>query len=122
VFYARVVGSVWSTVKWPGLEGLKLLAVRPYALSDLLPAAGAAGGATAGAPGAPSCSDTVVVADVLDAGVGDDVIVAYGHAARVAIAGSLPVGQPPTTPIDAAVVAIVDRVNLDPAAAAGRSE
>jgi microcompartment protein CcmK/EutM len=115
VFYAKVVGSVWSTVKWPGMQGLKLLAVRPYALCDLAPQA------AAGAP-VPSSSDTVVVADVLDAGVGDDVIVAYGHAARVAVAGALPVGEPPTAPIDAAVVAIVDHVHLDPAAAAGRSE
>jgi microcompartment protein CcmK/EutM len=56
--------------------------------------------------------DLVVCADLLDAGPGDDVIVAFGHAARVAVSEKLPPGSKPMVPIDAAVVAVVDRVDL----------
>jgi ethanolamine utilization protein EutN len=103
VFLAKVIGSVWSSVKWPELEGMKMLLVRPYSLADL-----AGDAATAGAAPAPT-HEGVVCADVLGAGVGEDVIIAYGHAARVAISELLPDGGKPTVPIDAAVVAIVDR-------------
>jgi ethanolamine utilization protein EutN len=106
VFLGRVVGSVWSTVKWPEATGLKLLLVRPYCLADLLAAKGEAAGAQ-------PTDDLVVCADRLDAGPGDDVVVAFGHAARVAMAGALPAGQKPSVPIDAAVVAVVDKVELD---------
>ena len=107
MFLGRVVGSVWSTVKWPEAAGLKLLLVRPYCLADL---ASRANQATAGAQ---PTDDLVVCADRLDAGPGDDVIVAFGHAARVAMSDALPPGQKPNVPIDAAVVAVVDRVELD---------
>ncbi len=99
MFLGRVVGSVWATVKWPELSGLKLLLVRPYTFTDL-------GGA---APTLAPAHDGVVCADTLDAGVGDDVIIAYGHAARVAVEAELREGDPTRTPIDAAIVAIVDR-------------
>ena len=105
MFLGRVVGSVWSTVKWPEAVGLKLLLVRPYCLADL--------DAKAGAAGAQPTDDLVVCADRLDAGPGDDVLVAFGHAARVAMSGALPAGQKPSVPIDAAVVAVVDRVELN---------
>ena len=68
--------------------------------------------------------EAVVCVDLLDAGVGDDVIVAFGHAARVAAqpqqadVASTPAGQTPpatVTPIDAAIVAIVDGFGLSPA-------
>ena len=62
----------------------------------------------AGAAPAPT-HDGVVCADVLGAGVGEDVVIAYGHAARVAVSELLPDGAKPSVPIDAAVVAIVDR-------------
>src|SRR5437016_909289 len=99
MFLGRVTGSVWSTVKWPAAKGLKLLLVRPYRLEDL-PAT------VAGkpAPGTP-LDDLVVCADLLDAGPGDDVLVAFGHAARVAVAEALGPGQKPDAPVDAAVVA-----------------
>ena len=121
MFLGRVVGSVWSTVKWPEAVGLKLLLVRPYCLADLAPGgAGSGGGKSAGAgagtgtgAGAQPTDDLVVCADRLDAGPGDDVLVAFGHAARVAMAGVLPAGQKPSVPIDAAVVAVVDRVEID---------
>ncbi len=119
MFLGRVVGSVWSTVKWPEATGLKLLLVRPYCLADLAAGAGGDGGggkSAAGAgTGAQPADDLVVCADRLDAGPGDDVLVAFGHAARVAMAGVLPAGQKPSVPIDAAVVAVVDRVEIDSA-------
>ncbi len=101
MFLAKVVGTVWSSVKWPELEGLKLLLVKPYALSELQ-------GGTGTAP-TPAGEEGVVCADTMDAGVGDDVVIAYGHAARIAVSGALPDGAKPGFPIDAAVVAIVDR-------------
>lgn len=103
MFLAKVIGSVWSSVKWPELGGLKLLLVRPYSLADL-----AGDGADAPVAKAPT-HDGVVCADVLGAGVGEDVVIAYGHAARVAVSELLPDGAKPNVPIDAAVVAIVDR-------------
>jgi ethanolamine utilization protein EutN len=109
MFLGRVVGSVWSTVKWPEATGLKLLLVRPYRLGDLTTS-----GDGAAATGTPSPTDDLVVcADRLDAGPGDDVVVAFGHAARVAMTESLAPGQKPNVPIDAAVVAVVDRLQLD---------
>lgn len=99
MFLAKVIGTVWSSVKWPELGGMKLLLVRPYSLADL-----------GGTPGAKAPThEGVVCADVLGAGVGEDVVIAYGHAARVAISELLPDGGKPSMPIDAAVVAIVDR-------------
>ena len=102
MFYGKVIGTVWSTVKWPEVAGLKLLLVRPYTLTDL-------GGEPAQAA---ANHDAVVCADVLDAGVGDEVVIAYGHAARVAIAQVLAAGDQPPHPIDAAVVMIVDGKNV----------
>ncbi len=99
MFLAKVIGTVWSSVKWDELGGIKLLLVRPYSLADL-------GGKPA--EKAPD-HDGVVCADVLGAGEGEDVVIAYGHAARVAISEMLPDGAKPNVPIDAAVVAIVDR-------------
>jgi len=110
MFLGRVAGTVWSTVKWPAARGIKLLLVRPYRLGDLAP--GAEGRSEVGEPSEPT-DDLVVCADVLDAGPGDDVIVAFGHAARVAMGEKLAAGAKPNVPIDAAVVAVVDRVSLE---------
>ena len=136
MFVGKVVGTVWSTVKWPGMTGHKLLLVRPYHLADLLlhpqvqsaqaqaqaqAATGAAGQAASLPPKSPALppppaaiqSEAVVCIDLLDAGVGDDVIVAFGHAARVAAESeSKPPTSAPITPIDAAVVAVVDGIHI----------
>ena len=103
MFIGQVVGNVWATVKWPQVHGLKLLTVQPYHLVDL---------AEEERDG-EECHDLVVCADVLGAGVGEDVVVAYGHAARVAIHESLGAGEKPAVPVDAAVVAIVDRLDVN---------
>ena len=110
MFMARVVGYVWSTVKWPGLEGLRFLLLRPYHLDDLVRAGGRV--ADDGVPPV-GLNDGVVAADVLGAGPGEDVVVAYGHAARVGIEPNLADGEAPHFPIDAAVVAIVDSFQVD---------
>jgi microcompartment protein CcmK/EutM len=115
VFLARVVGYVWSSVKWEGLQGLRLLLVRPYRLDDLQRASGRSAD---DAPPPKGLHDGVVAADVLGAGPGEDVVVAYGHAARVGIEPTLEPGEAPHAPIDAAVVAIVDRFRVDDAAGA----
>ena len=102
MFLGKVVGTVWSTVKWPEVQGLKLLLVRPYSLADL-----------GGKPERPAPThDAVVCADTLDAGPGDEVVIAFGHAARVAVAEQLAEGDKPPFPIDAAVVAIVDGMDV----------
>jgi ethanolamine utilization protein EutN len=108
MFLGRVTGTVWSTVKWPQAKGLKLLLVRPYRLGDLAP-----GEVGAGGEASEPTDDLVVCADTLDAGPGDDVLVAFGHAARVAVSEKLAPGAKPDVPIDAAVVAVVDRVEID---------
>src|SRR5262245_40764175 len=108
MFLGRVAGTVWSTVKWPQAQGLKLLLVRPYRVGDLPPCAAAEPGAAAW----EATDGRRVGADRLGAGPGDDVIVAFGHAARVAVSEKLPPGSKPMVPIDAAVVAVVDRVEI----------
>lgn len=104
MFLGKVIGSVWSTVKWPQLTGVKFLLVQPFEYGDLTGEGPVAGP-----------QDGVVVADTLDAGVGDTVLVAFGHAARVAISPEIGQGEAPPIPIDAAVVAVVDGFEISTA-------
>jgi ethanolamine utilization protein EutN len=87
MFLGRVVGTVWSTKKSPDLEGVRFLIVHPYDL-DKQPT-----------------KNIVVVADRMGAGTGETVMCAFGKAARTAIGNQ-------DMAIEAAVVAIVDRVDL----------
>ena len=87
MFLAKVVGTVWSTKKTPDLEGVRFLVVHPYDLEK-----------------EPTRS-IVVVADRLGAGTGEMVMCAFGKAARTAIGNQ-------DMSIEAAVVGIVDRVDL----------
>jgi ethanolamine utilization protein EutN len=87
MFLGKVIGTVWSTKKTPDLEGVRFLIVHPYDL-DREPT-----------------KNVVVVADSLGAGPGEVVICAYGKAARSAIGNQ-------DMSIEAAVVGIVDRVDL----------
>ena len=91
MFLAKVVGSVWATKKTDNLANLKFLIVNPVNLKK-----------------AP-LTDVVIVADVLGAGVGETVICAYGHAARKAISFE----NPSDLSIEAAVVGIVDKIDID---------
>jgi microcompartment protein CcmK/EutM len=87
MFLGKVIGTVWSTKKTPDLEGVRFLLVHPYDL-DREPT-----------------KNVVVVADRLGAGPGEVVMCAYGKAARTAIGNQ-------DMSIEAAVVGIVDRVDL----------
>ena len=87
MFLAKVVGTVWSTKKSPDLEGVRFLVVHPYDLDK------------------EPTRNIVVVADRLGAGTGEMVMCAYGKAARSAIGNQ-------DMAIEAAVVGIVDRVDL----------
>lgn len=87
MFLGKVVGTVWSTKKTPDLEGVRFLIVHPYDLDK------------------EPTRNIVVCADTLGAGVGEMVICAYGKAARTAIGNQ-------DMAIEAAVVGIVDRVDL----------
>jgi len=90
MFLGKVVGTVWSTKKTPDLEGVRFLIVHPYDLDK------------------EPTKNIVVVADRLGAGVGETVMCAYGKAARSAIGNQ-------EMSIEAAVVGIVDRVDLQDA-------
>lgn len=87
MFLAKVVGTVWSTKKSPDLEGVRFLVVHPYDLDK------------------EPTRNIVVVADRLGAGPGEMVMCAFGKAARSAIGNQ-------DMAIEAAVVGIVDRVDL----------
>ena len=109
MFLGRVAGTVWSTVKWPQAHGHQAAARPPVPPGR---SAARARRRSRAATASEPTDDLVVCADTLDAGPGDDVIVAFGHAARVALSEKLPPGSKPMVPIDAAVVAVVDRVDM----------
>ena len=88
MFLGKVVGTVWSTKKSPDLEGVRFLIVHPYDLDK------------------EPTRNIVVVADRLGAGTGEMVMCAYGKAARTAIGNQ-------DMAIEAAVVGIVDRVDIN---------
>jgi microcompartment protein CcmK/EutM len=90
MFLGKVVGTVWSTKKTPDLEGVRFLIVHPYDLEK------------------EPTKNIVVVADRLGAGIGEVVMCAYGKAARTAIGNQ-------EMAIEAAVVGIVDRMDLQDA-------
>jgi microcompartment protein CcmK/EutM len=87
MFLAKVVGTVWSTKKSPDLEGVRFLVVHPYDLEK------------------EPTRNIVIVADRLGAGTGEMVMCAFGKAARTAIGNQ-------EMAIEAAVVGIVDRVDI----------
>jgi ethanolamine utilization protein EutN len=88
MFIGKVVGTLWSTKKTPNIESLRFLVVHPLNLNK-----------------APN-TDIVVVADVLGAGVGEYVMVAFGRAARLAVGDE-------NCSIEAAVTGIIDRIDID---------
>src|ERR1700755_2483684 len=85
MFLGKVVGTVWSTKKTPDLEGVKFLIVHPIDLDK------------------EPTRNIVVVAD--RPGAGGGVMCAYGKAARSAVGNQ-------DMSIEAAVVGIVDRVDV----------
>lgn len=107
----RVVGELWATRKHPGLAGAKLLVVQPHLWY-----------------GPPFEVAHLVAIDTLGAGEGEDVIVCLGEPARKWLAhcqgaaAEAPAAVPGYAgaawlPVEAAVMAIVDRVDVGAAPA-----
>jgi ethanolamine utilization protein EutN len=89
---ARVVGEVVATQKHQSHEGNKVLLVQPLHLD----------GSDRG--------NAVVAMDAVDAGIGDRVLlVTEGYSAMTSV------GRP-NSPIDMAVIGVIDRIDLTPAA------
>ncbi len=88
MFLGKVIGTVWATKKSSDLEGVRFLLVHPLDLDK------------------EPTRNLVVVADRLGAGVGEVVMCAFGKAARSAIGNQ-------EMAIEAAVIGIVDRVDID---------
>jgi ethanolamine utilization protein EutN len=86
---ARVIGDVVATQKHASHEGCKILLVQPLNLD----------GSDRG--------EALVAMDAVDAGVGDQVLLA-----TEGFAASTTVGRP-QSPIDMAVIAVIDSVNLE---------
>jgi ethanolamine utilization protein EutN len=105
VILGRVVGQVWATRRDGRLVGAKLLVVRPHGVYE---------------PALPT--GHLVAVDDMHAGVGDDVVVALGRPARLAAARKLGAAAGGATdddfPVDAAILGVVDRLELDAAASA----
>lgn len=84
----EVIGEVVATHKHPSHEGLKLLVVQPLNLD-----------------GNPHSSPVIAI-DSVDAGVGDRVLLLLeGYGAYTSV------GRP-RSPIDMAVVGVIDRIHL----------
>ncbi len=94
---ARVRGNVVSSIKASGLQAHKLL---------LLERVSAADPACIARAGSDDPAQVYAAIDLAGAGVGEVVLVSLGSAARID-----PDGQ--KAPTDAAVIAIVDSVQLD---------
>lgn len=86
----EVVGNVWATRKDEGLNGLKLLIIKPvdYFKKD--------------------DHTSFVAADFIGAGIGETVLVATGSSARKVL-------NKDGSPIDATVVGIIDAVEVEKA-------
>ncbi len=93
MFLARVIGVVVATKKDAAMTGRKLLLLRPLVVDEAAPDRLRAG------------ANTVVAVDALGAGAEDLVLFCQGSSARAADGMK-------TLPIDAAVIGIVDRVDV----------
>lgn len=82
-----VIGSVWATKKADGINGKKLLVVELRQGKDVV------------------ASNLQVAVDVIGAGIGDMVLLCRGNPARMIIGDG-------KDPIDAAVVGIVDSLDI----------
>jgi microcompartment protein CcmK/EutM len=94
MFLARVSGSVVATQKVPSMTGSKLLVVEPLRVDErskkrLKPT-----------------GRTIVVVDTVGAGQGEVVLVVQGSSARMT-------DETNKLPVDAVIVGIVDRVNVN---------
>ncbi|MDI6757278.1 MAG: EutN/CcmL family microcompartment protein [Endomicrobiia bacterium] len=88
---AKVIGRVMATKKVSSLEGIKLLLIQPVGW-DKKPH-----------------GDPLVAADAVGAGAGEFVFWVASREAAVGIGGT---GLKDTPPVDAAILGIIDGVNL----------
>jgi ethanolamine utilization protein EutN len=89
VIIARVIGSVVASQKQASHEGKKILLLQPLDLDD------------------QPLGDVVVALDAVDAGVGDRVLaVQEGFSAMTSVGHT-------DSPIDAAVIGVVDLVEIE---------
>lgn len=93
---AKVVGTVVATRKDLRLEGKKLLIVTPLTPEEV----------EKRPPPASAKASYLVAVDTVDAGNGETVLIVQGSSARMASTCK-------DTPVDAAIVGIVDTVELD---------
>jgi ethanolamine utilization protein EutN len=82
---AKVLGNLWATKKDERLNGYKLLAVQVRGSGP---------------------KEAIVAVDTIGAGVGEDVLVVSGSMTRNIL-------QDSNTPIDAAIVGIIDSMEVD---------
>ena len=94
---ARIVGTVVATRKDPRLEGEKLLVAKPIS------------------PQGKDEAGYVVAVDTVGAGFRETVLIVSGSSARMA-------NGLKDTPVDSAIVGIVDTVEIDEEEAAGRKQ
>ena len=86
---AKVIGQIVATQKDPSHEGQKILLVQPLTIHQ------------------EPIGDPLVALDAVDAGVGDRVLaVQEGFSAMTSVGHT-------AAPIDAAVIGVVDRVELE---------
>jgi ethanolamine utilization protein EutN len=90
MLFGRVRGSAVCTLKYPGIEGVKLLVVQP--LNKKLEPLGA----------------LQVAADIVDAGVGDLCVMVRSREAALAMT------DVKFVPVDLALVGIVDELDVRP--------
>lgn len=102
---ARVIGTVVATRKDARLEGKKLLVVTPLTPEEV------EAGVRSPQPGKATY---LVAVDTVDAGYRETVLIVQGSSARMASSCK-------DTPVDTAIVGVVDSVKLDLPVGAGRS-
>lgn len=86
----KVVGHVWASKKEEALNGLKLMVVEKLDIGKL------------------PTGEVYVAADVVGAGIGEQVMTVWGSAARKAVND-----RADQTPIDCAIVAIIDNLEIE---------
>ena len=88
MFIGVVIGNVWATKKDDQLNGMKLMVVQRIDPAD------------------GKRLESIVAADRVGAGIGEQVLVVTGSSARMALAS-------PDIPMDAAIVGILDEVEIN---------
>jgi microcompartment protein CcmK/EutM len=88
MYYGKVIGNIVSTVKCKGLEGKKLLIIRPVDMET------------------KKLSEKFLIAvDATSSGIGDFVGYEDGREAAWAF-------EPEEVPTDATIIAIIDKINI----------